>query len=91
MPKFTAGELKSFVANYLSSADQANIIPASFFLWDCVMSAFMRIIVYLKTVHQSSDKCGWDYLINTFIYLVKTIYVSYLFNFFSNRFKRIYY
>lgn len=69
-PKFTLQEMKSFVANYLFSAKVENVSEASFFFLDCVMNAFMRIIVYLKTtVHKpDSDECAaWDYVANTIV------------------------
>lgn len=70
--------MKSFVANYLSSAKAENITDASFFLMDCVMNAFMRIIVYLKTAVQNdpyNDECAWDYLTNTIVKFIDTVQV----------------
>lgn len=77
-------EMKSFVVNYLHSTNAENINEASFFLMDCVMSAFMRVIVYLKTAMQNepyNDECAWDYLGNAIVNFldavnVRLIYVT---------------
>jgi len=78
MPKFTSLEMKNFVTNYLSSAKAENITDASFFLMDCVMNAFMRIIVYLKTATQNdpcSDNNSWNYLKNTMVNFLENVNV----------------
>lgn len=78
MPKFTLFEMKSFLANYLSSAKIQNIFEASFFLFDCVMNAFMRIIVYLKISNQHDpydNECAWDYLENAIVNFVDAVNV----------------
>lgn len=78
MPKFTLFEMKSFLANYLCSAKIPNIFEASFFLFDCVMNALMRIIVYLKISVQKdpfSNECAWDYLENTIINFIDAVNV----------------
>lgn len=78
MPKFTLFEMKSFLANYLSSARTENIFEASFFLFDCVMNALMRIIVYLKLFTQanpSNSQSSWDYLDNTIVNFLDAVNV----------------
>lgn len=60
-------EMKHFINHYLSSSNDTTILEASLFLWDCVMSAVMRTIVYMKTaVHHDSKaaECAWKYLDN---------------------------
>lgn len=78
MPKFTLHEMKSFLANYLSSAKIQTIFDASFFLMDSVMNAIMRIIVYLKTAVQHdpfANECAWDYLENFIINFLDSVNV----------------
>lgn len=83
MPRCTLHEIKSFVANYLSSAKPNNILEATIFLLDCIVSAFMRIIVYLKTAVQNepyNDECSWDYLESAVINFLEVLNVSCFYN-----------
>lgn len=80
MPKFTLHEMKSFVANYTSSAKDADILDASLFMLESSINAFMRIIVYLKTAlqkEQFNKKLAWDYLGNTIINFFDVLNVCY--------------
>ncbi|VVC27145.1 Hypothetical protein CINCED_3A011748 [Cinara cedri] len=76
MPKFTLHEMKSFIANYLNSAKQPNIQVASFFLFDSVMNALMRIIVYMKTANRSDNECSWNYVENTIVNFLDAVNTS---------------
>lgn len=70
MPKFTLHEMKSFVANYLNSAKDPDILDASLFIVESAINAFMRIIVYLKTAIVNEPyniELAWNYLENTII------------------------
>lgn len=79
MPKFTLHEMKSFIANYLSSAKPPNMIDASFFLLESVMNSIMRIIVYLKTAVQNEpydNQCAWAYVENTIVNFLDAVNTS---------------
>ncbi|XP_050530011.1 uncharacterized protein LOC126899296 isoform X2 [Daktulosphaira vitifoliae] len=79
LPRCTLHEMKSFVANYLSSAKLENILEATIFLLSCIVSAFMRIIVYLKTAIQNepyNNECSWDYLENAVINFLEVLNTS---------------
>lgn len=85
MPRFTLHEMKSFIANYLSSAQPPNTVDASCFLIDIVMNSIMRIIVYLKTAVQNepyNNQRAWDYVENTYVNFLDALNVCiiYLFN-----------
>lgn len=75
MPKFTLHEIKSFIANYLSSAKAQNIFDATFFLFDSVMNALMRIIVFVKTAKQDGNECHWDYVENAIVNFLDAVNV----------------
>lgn len=75
-PKFTLREVKCFVTHYMISAKPENVIEASYFFLGCVMNAFMRIIVYLKTA--VLNKYAWDYLGNAIENFLDTLNVCIL-------------
>jgi len=79
MPKFTLHEMKSFIANYLSSAKPSNIVDASFFLLECVANSVMRIVVYLKTamrVEPFENRGAWAYAEHIMINFLDALNVS---------------
>lgn len=77
MPTLTLFELKRFVTNYICSSNFNELIEGSYFLLDCVMNAFMRIIVYLKTTKTNEN--SWDYLENAIVNFIGTFSVCILF------------
>lgn len=79
MPRFTLHEMKSFIANYLSSAKPPNIVDASFFLLECVVNAVMRIVVYLKTamrVEPFENQEAWSYVEHLMLRFIDALNVS---------------
>lgn len=63
-------EMQKFIENYFDKAQNTDIQDAAFFLFDCVLNAFMRIIVYMKTAIQnnlSNNIKAWDYLDNAIV------------------------
>lgn len=87
MPKFTLHEMKSFMANYLNSAKDPDILDASLFIVESAINAFMRIIVYLKTAIVNEPyniELAWNYLENTIINFLDVLNVCiFVYNLFS--------
>ncbi|XP_050426434.1 uncharacterized protein LOC126836822 [Adelges cooleyi] len=70
LPRCTLSEMKYFIDNYFSTADESKRPEATSFLLDSVISAFMRIVVFLKTAENNDpevQKCTWDCLENSVV------------------------
>lgn len=76
MPRLAFQELKSFVTNYLYPAKSKDLIEASYFFLDCVMNAFMRIIMYIKT--KNVNESSWDYLDHAILNFLSIVQVCIL-------------
>lgn len=83
MPRFTLFEMQRFITNYFYTVQNTNIKDTIFFLFECVLNAFMRIIVYMKTAIQNdpyNDTKAWDYLDNAIVNFLDCANVSFQIN-----------